>query len=136
MESRVSTSQIIDCARSYLNTPFRHRGRNRAGIDCAGLVICTLTDLGLMPNEYLEQLYSRVPKLGLVPSTLDRFFSKVSAIEAGDLIVFSFLNNPCHVGFFTGDTIIHAYEERGKVIEDDYLLKWERRFNSAYRIIN
>ena len=135
MESRVSASQIIETARSYLETPFRHRGRNRAGIDCAGLIICVLKDAGIMPEGYLEQLYSNIPKNGLVPDTLDRFFNKVSDYKVGDVIVFSFMNNPCHVGFYSGNSVIHAYQERGKVIEDQFVGKWEKRVFCAYRVI-
>jgi cell wall-associated NlpC family hydrolase len=135
MEVRISASQIVDTAKSYLDTPFRHRGRNRAGIDCAGLIICVFNDLGIMPEGYLEQLYSNVPKPGLVEDTLYRFFKTTDNPKASDIMVFNFLNNPCHVGFYTGDTVIHAYQERGKVIEDEFKGKWEKRLNNCYRVI-
>lgn len=135
MESRVSGSKIIDVARGYLGVPFRHRGRNRAGVDCAGLVICALRDLLVLPDDYIEQRYSRTPVVGLVEDTLLRFCKKVEAPRCGDILLLSFLHNPCHVAFYAGNSIVHAYEERGKVIEDEYAVKWEKRFISAFEVV-
>lgn len=123
-------------ARRYLGVPFRHRGRNRAGLDCAGLIVCTLRDLGLMPANYIEHRYARTPHQGLVEDTLEQCCSRIDHHQSGDILLLSFLHNPCHVAFYTEGAIIHAYEERGKVIEENYDAKWARRFVGAFRVRN
>jgi hypothetical protein len=42
-----TVAELIDTARSYTGVRWRHQGRTRSGIDCAGLLIRTAHDLGL-----------------------------------------------------------------------------------------
>lgn len=42
-------NEIIEKAREYLDTPFRHQGRRKGiGIDCVGLPLCVGEDLGMI----------------------------------------------------------------------------------------
>jgi hypothetical protein len=132
MESRVSGSQIIEAARRFIGVPFRHRGRNIAGLDCAGLVIAVYRHLNLMPNDFVETLYNKMPTAGLVEKTLSQFCTKKQTPEIGNILMLSFLDNPCHMAFFADDTIIHAYNPRGKVVEEEYSQKWENRLTGIY----
>lgn len=74
-------------ARSYIGTPYRHRGRNRHGLDCAGLLarVCfdqglhyhDVRNYGLSPNGNFERIIRR------------QFSVKDShAIEIGDWLMF------------------------------------------------
>jgi cell wall-associated NlpC family hydrolase len=44
-----------------------------------------------------------------------------------------FTGEPQHVGIYTGDTLIHAYESVGKVVEHRMDDKWLRRIVRVYR---
>lgn len=87
-----------------------------------------------MPDGYIEQRYSKTPVRGLVENTLDYFCEKVDRPIIGDILLLTFLHNPCHVVFYAGQSIIHAYEERGRVVEDAYETKWQKRYLSTYRV--
>ena len=132
MESGISGSQVIDEARRYLGVPFRHRGRSIAGLDCAGLIIIVYRKLGLMPNDFEETLYNKMPSIGLVEKTLSQFCTKKETAEPGDILMLSFLDNPCHMAFYTGETIIHAYNPRSKVVEEACCQKWQNRLTGIY----
>jgi cell wall-associated NlpC family hydrolase len=43
----VEPNAIIAAARSWLGVPWRHQGRTRQGVDCAGLVVLVGRGLGL-----------------------------------------------------------------------------------------
>ena len=97
MEARY---KVIDAAENYLNTPYRHGGLNRNGLDCSGLIYISFRDaLGVSPPRSTTALYSwveRVPK--------DR-------AQPGDLVFFKTDNSAAvtHVGLYLGDDrFIHA----------------------------
>ena len=50
---------IVEAARGYLGCPYRHRGRKRSGIDCAGLLVLTYKDLGITLPDL--KVYGREP---------------------------------------------------------------------------
>ena len=56
-DETVSADRLVAQARSYLGVPWRHQGRTRAGIDCAGLVVLVARDLGL--TDYDSTAYGR-----------------------------------------------------------------------------
>ena len=48
---------IIAAARSWLGVPWRHQGRTRQGVHCAGLVVLVGRELGLA--DYDTHAYGR-----------------------------------------------------------------------------
>jgi cell wall-associated NlpC family hydrolase len=56
----VEPSDIIAAGRSWLGMPWRHQGRTRQGVDCAGLVVLVGRGLGLA--DYDTQAYGRRPE--------------------------------------------------------------------------
>ena len=51
--------------------------------------------------------------------------------EPGDIILFTLLHEPQHLGILDeNNTVIHAYEPRGKVIKHHLDTKWKNRINS------
>lgn len=52
MTLTASQARLLAAARSYLGVPWRHRGRTRIGLDCAGLPRCMYVDCGAsMPDR-------------------------------------------------------------------------------------
>jgi cell wall-associated NlpC family hydrolase len=50
-------TDIVAAARTYLGVPWRHQGRTRAGLDCAGLIVMVARDLAL--SDYDSTAYGR-----------------------------------------------------------------------------
>lgn len=93
---------FIDAARTYLGIPYKYGGRSRRGMDCSGLIVQTMEDLGL----YAPHNANELAKYGKI--ILDK-----NELKPGDLIFFSrTYNTPrlvSHVGFvIEGDKMLHA----------------------------
>jgi NlpC/P60 family putative phage cell wall peptidase len=137
-------SRIVDCARSWLDTPYHHMERQKGvGVDCAGLVIGVARELGVVAPDFDVPPYpraadgltllahcrtymSRVPKVEMAPG-------HVLVIEWGDGV-------PHHMGI-VGDyrhgglSFIHAEGYRQKrVIETRLTFTNSMRFVAAFRI--
>jgi cell wall-associated NlpC family hydrolase len=61
------------------------------------------------------------------------YLMRVTDMQAGDVLMMRFTGEPQHVGIYTGDTLIHAYESVGKVVEHRMDDKWLRRIVRVYR---
>lgn len=131
------TRQVINAARAYIGTPFRHQGRVKGlGVDCVGLVAGVATDLGLTVLDRTG--YGRQPYRGELEAALDeqpmlaRVFGEP---EPGDVLVMGFAGPPQHVGILTDNgTMIHAWESAGKVTEHTFSGSWRSRVRRVYRI--
>ncbi len=130
-------STIVATARSWLGVPWRHQGRTRQGVDCAGLVV--------LVGRALEAL--RLRHVGLWPSTrgpglrpaLPRLHGRHPSARAGpgDILVFADAAYPCHCGFLTvkheQPHLLHAHALRRKVIEEPYAGEWPAKVKFAFR---
>jgi cell wall-associated NlpC family hydrolase len=78
---------LVDQARTYLGTPWKHRGRSRKGIDCAGIVVCSYADLGVTLPDI--ERYGREPhRDGLMTAVRAGFGEPVNdGPKVGDLAV-------------------------------------------------
>jgi cell wall-associated NlpC family hydrolase len=135
---------IATQARTYLGTPFHHQGRSRYGLDCIGLVVRVLDDLGVTlkgkpVTAYDRADYAREPTAPFLHEPLERLFMPVTQMEVGDIVLFRIGTAPRHVGIVTEvsgvSRFVHAYEPYGKVREDDDVgERWRKRFIAAYRL--
>jgi len=125
-------NKIINTARGYLDTPYHHQGRNRAGMDCVGLVIAVANDIGY-PMTNVNYAYEQIPNPDVLYHGLDANFKRVVHPEPGDILVMRFDEEPQHTAIYTGSTIIHAYEKAGRVVEHRYSNAWRARTMRAYR---
>lgn len=128
--------ELYDYARAYLGVPFKHRGRDSRGLDCAGLVWCAYRDAGIVLPD-LER-YGREPnRRGEMMEVIRRGAEAdpiwagrrqpneaKAAMRPGDVFVMRFEIEPHHVGIVTpnrlhGLGMIHADGQIGvrKVVE-------------------
>jgi len=114
--------QVVEHARSFLEVPWRHQGRSRNGIDCAGLVIVVAREMGLA--DYDTRDYQR-------HTVGHRFLSHFKAnmdqkspvnVQPGDVLLFRDNVFPCHSAITAGApgdlSIVHAYAHARKVVEE------------------
>ena len=125
-------NKIIEAAYSYLDVPYHHQGRNRAGIDCVGLPIAIARDIGY-PLTNDQYAYEQIPNPETLYGGLEENFTRVHKAEPGDILVMRFHIEPQHTAIFTGGNIIHSYEKAGKVVKHRFSNAWQARVLRVYR---
>ena len=130
--------KIASCALEYVGTPYIHQGRKKGvGVDCAGLIVCVLQDLGLYQGGDITD-YTMNPDGFLLQHTLDKHLKKVNKeeLQNGDILLFKFLNNPQHLAFYISDDyMVHSYNDlEYKVIYHRLDSKWLKRLVAVYRV--
>lgn len=116
-------SEIVEEARRWINTPFLHQGRNKMGIDCAGLVQ-KVGDKFAIPYDDLQG-YARAPTDPSFRQHLRKFLIKMPILSEREGLIGVFRQSvyPCHIGIFAKNsegalTLINAHARRRKVVED------------------
>lgn len=113
--------QIAQSALTYVGTPFHYGGRKKGvGVDCVGLAVCALRDLGEEIEDYVG--YPLADNYWRMMEAVRRHCSCVSLdlalAEVGDVLVFRRLQGPAsrrienHLGILTETeplTMVHAY---------------------------
>lgn len=133
--------ELVKHTRTFANVKFLHRGRTRKGVDCGGLIIASLKELGYETPEMVP--YGREPKddslrqylIKNVGEPLDK-----AQIKVGDVALIKFTKEPHHVALI-GDyildknsfTLIHSYGWIGKVVEHRLDSKWFEKIVEIYR---
>ena len=128
--------QIINTARIYLGTPFINQGRTEKGLDCAGLIIQVVKDLELIDLDYDFLRYGIGNPPERLLNEMDRYLiSKPKKQKTiSDILVFSLPVYPCHLAFYTGDSIIHSWNKIGKVCETRWDNFWTKRLTHCFGI--
>jgi NlpC/P60 family putative phage cell wall peptidase len=138
--------KIVAQARTWIGTSFHHQGRLKAcagdpgGCDCIGLVVGVMQELGIKLAAQDKTDYSALPDGRRLKEALDGHLKSVprAFIRPGDILLFSFAENPQHVGIATnyaagGLGLIHCYASSKTVVEHYYSANWQRRLVAAYR---
>jgi len=133
--------KLVDAARGYLGVKWRHRGRSRNGLDCAGLGVLAYRDCGVELPDYV--LYGREPyNDGLIRYLVAALGDPVDEpLQDGDVIVLRFDREPHHVAIVAevlyGDAnalnIIHAEGHAGRVLEQRMDDAVARRITHIFR---
>jgi cell wall-associated NlpC family hydrolase len=98
----VTGRSLIEAARRYLGVPYKHKGRDHDGLDCAGLVLRSAIDAGIthlpkhLPN-YEPTVNSNV-LIELVRSYTEPILRRGEG-QAGDILVLSTGHYAGHMGF-------------------------------------
>lgn len=113
---------IVTAARSYLGVKWRHRGRDRTGLDCIGLLLVTGKALGLDLQD-TDLQYHRHPDFELFKDMIRRQsrLGSLNDIRHGSILMLNQGAIPCHCGIATLDgkpAFIHAALMRRKVVEE------------------
>lgn len=132
----MTPDDIIAHARELLDMPFRHQGRAHTGkTDCAGVICHVASRLGVAYDDQHD--YPRLPGNGRLEAALDAQPHLVRIalpdIQAGDVLLMRFGREPQHLAIFAGNSIIHAYEPIGRVVEHGIDAAWKRRVVRVYR---
>lgn len=141
MEQLTTKQQlIIEGARAFIGTKWRHRGRNQYGIDCIGLVVKATANAGITMQDRTN--YGREPWRDGLEQELINHFGKPKpkpAMRAGDIALMKWDSQPeaGHVGIITnhpsgGFSLIHSYSEISvteHIIDDE----WLRRIVKVFR---
>jgi cell wall-associated NlpC family hydrolase len=124
-------ADIVATARSYLGVRWHHQGRNRAGLDCIGLVIVVAKDLGL--SDYDIDGYGRVPDGKSLRATMCEQMDLLKRDPLpGDVLLFAFQRNPLHTAIVTDTGMIHAFANARKVVEHGFDDTWRKRLVCAF----
>jgi cell wall-associated NlpC family hydrolase len=132
-----SSEHIVAGARAYLGVPWRHQGRTRAGLDCAGLIVMVARDLGL--SDYDSTAYGRRAQghafLSPFRQTMDGV--PVPEMRPGDVLLFADAAYPCHCGIVSErhqlPHLIHAFALRRQVVEEPYAGEWPEKVKFCFR---
>jgi hypothetical protein len=129
--------EIVDEARSWLGTPFKHRGRTKGkAVDCVGVGVKTLeAKMGWTDIDVKD--YSRLGNSKLLLELLLKYLvpKPVKDKKPGDIAWMKLDDNePTHIGIISDKGIIHATVEARRCVEhpiDDY---WESRIIRIFEI--
>lgn len=130
-----TADDIVTEARSWVGTPFRHQGRVKGKcVDCAGHI----ARVGAVTKRttFDTTQYSRQPNPRRMRAILNRELVPIAITEArgGDVFFMAYNSrHPRHLAIFTGESIIHAYEDIGFCVEHRFTDEWRRRVRAAYR---
>jgi len=114
-----SQTAFAAAAEDLVGTPFRLRGRDPAtGIDCVGLVLCSLIAIGREPPRlphYTLRNTEVAPLLDLLP---DAGFRAVgSAMQSGDLLLLRPSPGQFHLAIVKhSNRLIQAHAGLGRVV--------------------
>lgn len=138
-------ADIIESARSFLGTPFRHQGRARGiGVDCIGLIVCAARGAGIDVSDRTDYPLQPIPSelLAGFGANLDR----TDGIEhkPADVLVFWIVDTdtlpperraetPQHVALATEAGMIHAWSGGARrVVEHGLTRGWASRLHSVW----
>ncbi len=139
----VTVAQVIEEARSWIDTPFVHQGRAKGrGADCVGLIIGVAHRLGISSFDY--RAYGRQPQPEQMGKLLEDNLIKVNdpkELKSG-YIFWLRIFRPRHLAIYTEkNTIIHIYDRVGsshhkpvgRCIEHILNEAWKRKIVAVYR---
>lgn len=124
-------SEIVAMARSYEGVKFRHQGRDRLGLDCAGLIIKVAHDLGIFAFDTAD--YDHLPNSGMMQQLCNKHLVRRHSIAIGSTLLLRFEGEPQHLAIATSNMfMIHALMEVRKVHEQIIDTVWAKRIVAIY----
>ncbi len=131
--------QIVDIANALVGVPFRHQGRNTAGLDCAGLLVVVAHATGI--SEFDTTEYSNRPNVAaftkaMVDSECTQL--RYGQHEHGDILRLNTEGQPVHIAIYEIDSqgrewYIHAYLPLKKVVRTELTKVVKDTISSVWR---
>jgi cell wall-associated NlpC family hydrolase len=108
---------LIAEARTWLGTPFRHRGRTRAGVDCIGLIFRSY-EAAIGPIEDFADYHFRASSAKAF-DRVGHYADRIAPKDAGpgDIVQMNYDGHSIHFGILTDRGVIHATISPGNVCE-------------------
>jgi cell wall-associated NlpC family hydrolase len=110
--------KLAEAARLCKGTRFHKNGRDaKRGLDCAGLVICALSGIGVECPDADYQLNQFHDHFELMTGMLAQVFDQVDEpLQCGDVLALRGQGSPNHMAVYIGNTVIvHAVPGVGVV---------------------
>ena len=125
IQMHAKADDIIRVANEFVGVPYRHQGRNKNGVDCAGLIVVVGQMLDLMTAEE-KRNYPRRPDTNTFTKEMIKVGLKQrphSSCEHGDILRLATAGWPVHLGIYEVDSrgtewVIHAYQPHKQVTRD------------------
>ena len=138
----VTRAQVVACSRSFIGVPFRHMGRDRMGLDCIGLPLAVMRELGIPFPDYPDGNYTRRGAgFELVRHcAVHAQGVPIARIQDGDVAVFQEGQIPCHVGIISHrGPATHVIQALGKtswmkVVETPMAGEWAGKLRFAFHM--
>ena len=122
---------LIDSAYSYINTPYKHAGTTRSGMDCSGFVSTAFSSIDVPLSRSSTAIATQGRNIPL------------SQAVVGDLLFFKTTrkrNRISHVGIVveTGDEVkfIHSSSSQGVIVSSLSEPYWQRAYAKTSRVLN
>lgn len=126
----ITREQVVEQAKTWVDTKFRYQGRikknqnNNGGVDCLGLIFGICDELGYRYNNkplsyYDTIIYSKKPDYNILMEKFSKFFivKDIKDIGVGDIVLKLVSNQQFHLMIYTGKTFIHASAITFNVVE-------------------
>lgn len=136
--------RVIEEARRWIGTPYRHQGcRRDVGCDCLGLIRGVWTGVYGRPTERPPTYamdWNANARHDLMAQAAHRHFRPKdrTRMRPGDLLLFTWKSGhaACHAGIlFPDDHFVHAYERAG-VVCSPLIPHWRRRITGVFRFMD
>lgn len=130
-------ADIVAEARRWLGVRWRHQGRSREGVDCAGLVIQVAKATRRSTFDCTDYAREAVDEAMIEICSQHLIRIPMSSIRPGDVAVFRF-EHQRHIAvigdyLYGGLSTIHAYAPSRRVVEMRLDEAWRNRMMTAWR---
>ena len=112
--------------KDWQGVPYKWGGENKSGVDCSGFT----------KTVYRKLFNVRLPRTSAQQSTVGKPV-KQKHLRAGDLVFFSYAQNPNHVGIYLGNRkFIHASQKKGVMVSHMDKPYWKQIYRTSRRVMN
>lgn len=125
-----------DWCHAYLGLPYRDRGRDRAGLDCYGLVMLVNREQfgRIVPDYVYRSATDGDAVAATVAANLECDWAPTHHPAAGDLVMLRIAGRPWHCGVVAAPGLmLHVIDHSRSGIERLNGLRWSRRIIGYYR---
>lgn len=129
---------LPEVAARYVGVPFGDRGRDRAAVDCWGLVVLFYREQFEIALPAYDEDYAtatdRREIAALMAAEVPREWEKTEAPQVGDAVLFRIGGHPLHCGIWmTPEHFLHCERGTATCIGRFQHPKWQGRLIGAFR---